>query len=363
MKSIRIIIPVLVLLIIAGCGQGGRSGMRQGNTTSKEEKAIPVMINKIEVANLNEYISFTAKLEGITDIYLTSESSGKVVELHKNLGDWVNKGDAIAKLENDSYLNQLEQAKASLLAAEASVDLAEMQMETMQNLYEKEKISKSEYVSSQSSLKQAQSGYESALALVKQSEIAVKNAQFTAPVSGYISDLNLEIGSYVSMGMQVCRIVDNSKLVIKTGIGEKEVVNLSKNQEVIVNYAYNDISLKGKITGLGIAPSAGSVNYPVEILVENPAKKLLPGMVVSGKILSKTYENVVYTSVNNLIKVYDEFLAYVVTSENRAKRVRVEVGEQIERSVIIEDGLKPGDLLVIEGANSLSDNSPVEIKK
>ncbi len=360
-KIIKLLISGLLLSILwSGCAKSN-PGSQTGNMKSVE-KPVPVMVRTATLADLDEYISFTAKLEGVTDIYLTSESSGKVAELKKHLGDWVEKGEAIGSIENDSYLNQLTQANATLMAAEASVELAEMQMGTTEKLFNEARIARSEFITAQSSYKQALAARENAQVGLKQSELAVKNAQFTAPVSGYISDLKLEIGAYIAMGQQVCRLVDNRKLVIKTGLGEGDISGLKKGQKVFINSDYYKGQISGIITGIGIAPVNGSVNYPVEIEMENPAKTLLPGMIVAGKILRQTFNQILYTSMNNLTQVYDEYLIYTVNDQNRAQQHKVELGRQIEGNVIILSGLNPGDQIVIEGANSLKDNSLVEIK-
>jgi len=356
-----LIIALTMILLFAGCGKDKPAVAIE--KSKAVEKPVPVMVQKLELADLEEFVSFTAKLEGITDIYLTSESSGKVIELNKKLGDWVKKGETIGKIENDSYLNNLDQANASLLAAEASLELAEMQYESTRKLFEAEQVSRGAYISAESNLKQAQAGYASAQAFLKQNELAVKNAQFTAPVSGYISDLKLEIGSYIGMGQQVCRIVDNSRLIIKTGLGESDISGIKKGQKAfIIKDGYEKV-LDAIVSGIGIAPVNGSSNYPIEMELDNPDHTLLPGMVISGRILRKTYEQALYTSINNLTQVYDEYLVYIINSENRAEHRRVKIGRQIERNVIIVSGIVSGELLVVEGANSLSNNALVEIKK
>jgi RND family efflux transporter MFP subunit len=354
-------LSVIMLIVMTGCGK--RNPKAAMTKTRSVEKAIPVMVERIVPADLEEYISFTAKLEGITDIYLMSESSGKVLAIDKHLGDWVDKGETIGRIENDSYLNQLTQAEANLLAAAAGLEVAAMSMEASQKLFEDNKISRSEFISAQSSHKQALAGHESAQALLKQSQLAVRNAQFTAPVSGYISDLKLEIGAYIGMGQQVCRLVDNSRLIIKTGLGESDVSGIKQGQKVYITKDGYEKGLDGIVSGIGIAPVNGSSSYPIEIELDNPDQALLPGMVVSGRVLRKTYEKVLFTSINNLTQVYDEYLVYIINNENRAEYRRVKIGRQIERNVIIVSGIVSGELLVVEGANSLSDNALVEIKK
>jgi multidrug efflux pump subunit AcrA (membrane-fusion protein) len=85
-------------------------------------------------------------------------------------------------------------------------------------------------------------------------------------------------------------------------------------------------------------------------------------MVVEGRILSNVYEDVIYTSVNNIKEEYDRLYVFVVDEENRAKKVRVDLGIQVERDVIIADGVDPGQRIVIEGIDNLQDGSLVEVR-
>jgi len=346
---------IAVILISCSNRRKGELGQRE-----KQEKAITVMVQEMQPGNLEKYIRVTGKLEGIIDVTMRSETNGKVLEILKKLGDWVNASESIGRIDNSDYQNQLDQAEANLMAAEANYETAEIQMNVSEKLYEENKVSESEYLQAKSSLKAAEASLKGAVAGVETARKTFNNSQFIASVSGYISEFNLEIGEYISAGSVVANIVNIKKLLIKTGVGESDVNYIKKGNSVIIAYYGEDYP--ARVTGIGIKPVTGGHNYPVEIELDNKDNKLLPGMIVEGRIHAKTFENVIYTSIENLREQYDQSFVYVINDENRAELHIVELGEKVNQNIILISGIQVGDKLVIDGIDSLIEGSLVDMK-
>jgi len=358
-QLVKIVLIIFVISVsLVSCSKKGKPGMKMNNNT--KEKEVIVMVQEMKLQNLDKYVNIIGKLEGITDVDLSSETNGKVIEIYKNLGDWVNKGDAIGRVDNTDAENILLQAQASLLASEANLETANMSMTASQKLYDENKISEREFLQAKSSLKNAQAGYNGTLASAESARKNLDNSQFTAPVSGYIAELRLEVGEMVSPGMKIAGIVNSKKLKIKAGISESDISFVQKNDPVKVIYKNKEYA--GKISGVGIRPTSGGNNYPVEIVMNNPNNELYPGMVIEGRIFSQTYENILYTSIENLREKYDKKFVYIINSENRAKIKIVTLGEKVENNIIITSGLEVGDKLVIDGIDSLSDGTLVDAR-
>ncbi len=357
-KSLLILSLSFLFMILSSCtrpsgGFGGHKG---------EAVPSPVIVEIVKPQELKEYIKVVGTLEGITDITLSSEVNGKIVEIFKHLGDWVNKGDAIGRIDNAEYQDMVDQAEASLLAAEASHETAQLNLNTTKALFEKDKTSKADYLNAQINYKSALANLEAAKAGLETAKRALSNSRFVAPVDGYIAGTFLEVGEMIVAGAPVCTIVNTKKLLIKTGIGETDITSIKKGQHVTIYYDDVDQQFDGIITGVGIKPLVGTGNYPVEIEMDNSSGTLLPGMVVEGYILAHVHKDVIYTSLNNIIEKYDDRLVYIIDDENIAHRVMVKLGVKVDRDVIIDEGLKPGDKLVREGQESLQEGSKVEIK-
>lgn len=352
----KIIILAVAVLILTSCDKPKQIGSSQ-----KENNLIPVLVEELNKRDLEKYIQFTGKLEGITDITMVSETSGKVDTISKQLGDWVNKGETIGKVDAEEYKLQVQQAIASLNSAEANLENAELQLKTSKTLFESNSISKTELNQVQSQFKLVLASLQSAQVQKIKAEKALQNAKFTAPVSGYITDFNLEVGEYVQIGKPVAHIVNTESFIIRTGISEEYISNIEKDQKVILQRDNDNNQFYGKISGKGKKPIAGTNSFPVEIILENP-NDLYPGMIVTGKILSKTFKNIFYTSINNVVQEYDSHFVYVIDENNIAHKRTVELGEEIEVNVIVKKGVQAGEKLVVEGIANLEEGTKVEIR-
>ncbi len=360
-----LMILIIIVLLLAGC-HGKPPANRQNQFQQKQvnnEKKIPVLVEKVQPRDLHQYIKITGKLEGITDITLSSEVSGKVIEIDKKLGDWIEEGEQIGRIDNKDHEIQMLQAEAALNSAEALFEAAELQMKTSEKLFRKEQISQVEFSQVKSNYKKAQAGLNGAKAGFIKAKRNFDNSNFVSPVAGFISELAIEIGETISMGKPVCSIVDSRKLLIKTGIGEKEVLFINEGQKVTIINDIEDMMFYGIVRGVGIKPVNNSASYPIEIEVDNSKGRLLPGMVVEARILSNVFKNVIYTSQNNIIKEYDNSFAFIINNEEKAERRKILLGEKIAENVIIQDGIKLDEMLVIEGAENLEDSSVVDVRK
>jgi RND family efflux transporter MFP subunit len=357
-----ILISLIAVLFISACGKNNGDLTKKKNfkAENKKETALVVMVENVQLRSLDKFVRATGKLQGINDVNVLSKVSGTIVEKYKGLGDWVEKDEAIGRIDNTEYQNQLDQANAALMAAEAGLEMAKISMNAADKLYNNQQISENEYLQSKSNLKNAQANYDGAKANVNIRKRALDNSMFVAPISGYIAELNLEIGDQISQGAIVAGIVNSDKMILKTGISESDIKYVKKNN--LVSIEVNDKEIVGKVTGLGIRPATGSNNYPIEIIFDNKDNCLFPGMVVESNILAKTFQNVIFTSVDNLREKYDTNFVYIINDDNRAETRVVELGEQVRNFIIIKSGLNIGDRLVTDGIDSLSENSLVKAR-
>lgn len=347
------------LLFLAGCGRNPSAAANAQRTV----KTVPVIVEEAAPRNLEEYIYLSGKLEGWTDILFLSETSGKVTVINKKLGEWIDQGEELGAIDNADYQSRLEQARASVLAAEAALDVADLQMQTSETLFRNGSISQVEYSRAFSSLKSAQAAYNGARAAAEQAQKAYDNSRFLAPVSGFIAELHISPGEMVAPGSPICSIVDSQKLKIKTGVGQKNVQKIKTNQPVMVRYPDSNINLPGKISGIGIRPNRSSGLYPVEIELDNKNSLLYPGMIVEVSVLSNIFQDVIYTSLNNVLQEYDNQYLYIVNEDGQAEKREIELGPVVGENVVIRSGLNYQDLLVIEGMENLSQGTPVEIRQ
>ena len=314
----------------------------------------------IQPGDLQLYAEITGKLEGITDIVYYSEVAGKVKSVEKGLGDKIRKGEAIAYLESENYQISYDQAKSELKSAEAGLEALKIKLETTQKLYESGKVSKFELTNDQSALKKAEAAVDGAKANVERARINYENSKFLSPVDGSIAQLNIKQGQFIATGQPVAAIVDCRQLVIKTGVTEYDIQAIKTGAEVEIRHNGSEKIIYGKVTGSGKKPDATG-NYPVEIVIENEGMELIPGMIVRGRIESRKIVNVIYTDFDNIIEEFGNYFVYLVNSENKAVKRKIETGKKYGNSMLILSGVEPGEKIVVSGADALTNNAQVKI--
>ncbi|MDZ4121407.1 MAG: efflux RND transporter periplasmic adaptor subunit [Candidatus Cloacimonadaceae bacterium] len=358
MSKTIILIPIIAMLLMASC----KSKDASGGKPMRSEDTQPVMVEELNLRPIDEFILVSGKLEGIVNITMNSETSGRILELNKKLGDRVQKGERIGRVENEVLKIRLAQAEAALLSAQVGLDNATRNASYAEETFRRKLISEVEYNSVRSALKGAQAGFDGAKAGVEASRTAYNNSYLMAPESGTISNLMVSVGQVINPNQAVAQITDARVLLLKTGVGESQIAKIRQGQSVEISYPGLQESLSAVVRGFGISPMPGSATYPVEIELRNKGN-LMPGMVVSAKILSNRLSNMLYTTLTNIVREFDKSYLYVVESDTIAVRRPVQLGNVIGENVILLSGVEPGEKIVVSGSENLEDGIKVRIRK
>jgi membrane fusion protein, multidrug efflux system len=353
----KILLFVLVILLLSSCQQ---------KPVAKEEKAtdlkpVSVFAQTLQKRDLPEFVKISATLEAKTDVVMISEVNGKLISLHKSLGDWVEKDEQIGEIDSEIIEIQLEQAAAGVLAAEAGYQTAANNLAASEKLWERKIISQAEYESAITGDKGAKAQYDGALAQKRQIEKMLENARITAPVSGYIAEMSITSGNYISQGSILCRIVDSRIMMIKTGVGRSILKKLEEGQKVLLATKSGEMQFEGIITGFGMAPMLGSVNYPIEIEINNNIG-LLAGEIVEANILLHEYHDVFVTSQDAMVSEFDHTYFFFINADNIAERKEITVDKIIGDQILVS-GVADGDRIVAIGTENVQDGLKVEIRK
>ena len=357
MKSRFIITSILMIILftLSACGKKAKAPLEK-----KDERPV-VIVEELVLRDLDEYVSVSGKLEGITDITMSSEASGRILQLYKKLGDSVAKGERIGLVENEALKLRLEQAEAALVSAQSSFDNAQKNLNYAETAWQRKLISQAEYNSAMAAFKGAKAGLDGARAGVESASQAVRGSYLSAPEAGVISNLMVAAGQYIAPGTPVASITNASRLILKTGVGETQIGKIKKGQPVELSYPGLTESFKGTVRGFGIRPVLNGNTYPVEIETSGGGK-LLPGMVVSARILSTRYKDLLYTPITNVVSEFGKNYIYIVDAASRAQKMEITLGRVIGENVEVLSGLQAGDRIVTSGADNLESGDAVQIR-
>lgn len=411
MKSNKIlkilVIVVIILLVFAVIGK--KAGWFGKGVTVK------VAVEKAEKRSIVETITANGKIQPETEVKISPEVSGEIVELTVKEGDQVQKGQLLLRIKPDIYLSQrdrstaaISSARARLAQAEAQFLQAELNFNRTKQLYEEQTVSKSEFEQAQANYQVAKSEVDAAKFSVVSSEASLKEANenliktsIYAPMTGTVSMLLVELGERVvgtgmMTGTELMRVADLSRMESQVEVNENDIVRVTLGDTAVISVdAYPDHKFKGVVTEIAnsaktTGTSADQVtNFDVKILVlpssyqgldkENAENPLRPGMSATVEIQTESKSGIVTVPIQSVTTRVDT-TKYVVTPSKedvrtivfitdgeRALAKDVKTGIQDNSYIEILSGVAEGDRVISAPfsaiSKKLSDSTLVEIVK
>jgi len=394
-----IVALAVVLLVVTKAKSGG-------------QQATVVTVEKAQVRTITQLVTATGKVQPETEVRISSEVAGELIEIPVLEGQTVKKGDVLARIKADFYQAQVDQAEASLGATRAASVLSRARLVKAQSdfkqssqLWEKQLISEAEFVSAKSSLDVAQADYDSSLAQIRRSEGSLNQVKdqiskttVFAPMDGTISSLTSKVGERVLgtgqfAGTEIMRLADLNSMEVRVKVNENDIVNVKLNDKTTIAVdAFPARRFKGAVreisssalsiggAGSNAAAQAASAsdevtNFLVKIRITEVESQLRPGMSATIDIETQTVENVVSVPVQSVTVRADGGKTSEEMKAEKAKEMKERSGNDLEvakekdmakrdrekykRVVFIREGEKVRMAPVETG---IADNSFMEIK-
>lgn len=334
----------LFLLILSAC-----SSKKDEQNISIPVKPTDVAVTKVVLQDITDYYTLPGTVEAWDDIIIPSEISGPVTWIGKDEGSYVQKGEAILKINTDNLLANLNTAKVHL-------EDDKKEFLRQKNLYAQKAVSQKQFDAAKKIYDLAEVSYR--LALDEYNKSTIKS-----PVTGIIDDVMPNIGEYVSQGTDVARLIDMSKLKIYVYVPENDVKYLRLGQKVDVYVAEigGEKNIKqGVINYISVvSDSASNLTHKIRIDIDLD-RDIRPGRIVRVDIIRKTFYDVMAVDIYAVIDKDGQKIVFI-NNNGTAEERKVITGDMIGTKVIIISGIEPGDDLITGGQQFLSNGSPVRL--
>jgi len=354
-KYFWIIIVLVIIIVLFFILKPGKETKQQ--SMGKMQKSPTAVVNK---GNIEIVLDEVGVIEPVKEVNVKSKISGKIKKMFVDEGDYVEENQEIAIIEPDMQQAQtLSRIKSNLKTARIDLNTAEIDYKAKKKLYEKELISKDEWIDAQNSLEKAEINYESALEqfnLVKDQGITGDDMKVIAPSSGTIIEKKVEVGEMVessesySGGTVLINIADLSKMIILSEINEIDIGKIKEGGAVDISIdAYPEKNYHGKI--IHIAPMAKIGNneirvFNVKISIDNLGKELKPGMSANITIKGKSKQNVLTVPIQAIFN--DDTgnnVVYKLKNDTTYTPQIVKTGINDLQKVEVIEGIAEGDTI------------------
>lgn len=309
----------------------------------KTSEFIPVRTQLI--AKTSNSISFTTNGTFIPsqELILKSEGSGKVKRILKAKGDYVSKGDVIARLDDE------------LLQAELSIAETKFQQYT-RDLHRYENLAGTEAIT-EKQLEEIQNAHKMGASEIKMIKRRLTNTVITAPISGYINEDYIEIGTLMNPGMDVVEIVNVMPLKLVVQVAEMEIANIKVGDEVQVKVGViPDQEFTGKVSFTSSKGDA-SLKYQVEIELEDSSDKIKPGMFAYATF-DYPAQDAILIERTSLVRGVKNPEVYTL-EDGKATLKKIKISQLGDSKLVLLEGLSIGDKVITSGLINLKDGMAV----
>ena len=373
----------------------------------KREKPIPVTTEKAVRRTILQTVSATGKIQPETEVKISPEVAGEIIELPVEDGIQVKKGDLLVKIKPDSYKALLEQQEAAISAAKATnlqqkatMLKTERDFPRSKDLFEKKLISEQEYNAAEAAKDVAKNTYESSLHEIERAQASSSQARdqlskttIYSPMDGTVTILNSKLGERLVAtnqfaGTEVMRVADLSHMQAVVDVNENDVVNVKLGDKANIKIdAYSDRKFKGvvqQIANTGKTTGAGTqeevTNFEVKIRVDDHDVALRPGLSCTADIETNMVKDAVAVPMQSVtirtgdtnlspeeIEKQKQKVAARDKDDNKAelsndrleKQAQKEEREKLVKVVFVKNGNKAQMVKVTTG---IADDSYMEIK-
>jgi len=374
---------------------------------SKREKPIPVMTEKAIRRTILQTVSATGKIQPETEVKISPEVAGEIIELPVQDGMQVKKGDLLVKIKPDSYKALLEQQEAAISAAratnlqqKATMVKSEHDFKRAEDLFGKKLISEQEYNAAEAAYDVAKNTYESSLHEIERAQASSSQARdqlskttIYSPMDGTVTVLNSKLGERLVAtnqfaGTEVMRVADLSHMQAVVDVNENDVVNVKLGDKASVKIdAYAGRKFKGvvqQIANTGKTTGAGTqeevTNFEVKIRIDDHDVVLRPGLSCTADVETNMVKDAVAVPMQSVtirtgdtnlspeeIEKQKQKIAARDKGDNNAefsnerleKQAQKEEREKLAKVVFVKNGNKAHLVKVVTG---IANDSYMEIK-
>ena len=342
---------LLLAATVAGCESSEADGAEQQTDAQEYARVVNVEVRTVEARPFVEQIRLTGSARAERDVQVSSEESGIIEEVLAEKGRPVEVGDPIARINDDVLSAQVAQARAQ-------ADLAQQTWDRRKRLWEEDRVG------SEIAYLEARFAAEQSAANLRSLEARLARMTIRAPFAGILEDRMVEVGTMVSPGQAVARVVELSPVKIAAGVPERYAADVTAGAEAVVTFdVFPGEVFRAPISYVGSTVDSGSRTFPIEVRMPNPRGLIKPQMVADVSVERRSFEEAVVPQ-DALVRVEDGYVVFVVVEEGDAsvaRARRVELGPAQRNLAVIESGLEIGDRLVVVGQKSVAGGDRVRV--
>ncbi|UCD46750.1 MAG: efflux RND transporter periplasmic adaptor subunit [Deltaproteobacteria bacterium] len=308
------------------------------------------------------YVEFVGQTRGAKEVEVRSRVEGYLDTVNFEEGSFVRKGQLLYTIDPRPFQAALAQAKGQLAQAEAQLGKAMQDVNRFKPLVEQNAIPRQDYDTALSRRQAAEASVEAAQATVRQAELELGFTRISAPMNGLIGKTEINPGNLVGrQNTLLTSISDIDPIHVRFSVSEQEYLLYIKAREKVSRGERSEVPLELLLADGSAHPHQGRVAFTertvdpttgtlqLEASFPNPDKTLLPGLFARVRAAAEVRKRAVLIPQKAVQELQATFNVAVVGAGDKVEIRPVKPGPRVDSMWIIEEGLNPGERVVVEG--------------
>ncbi|TDO22878.1 efflux RND transporter periplasmic adaptor subunit [Pedobacter duraquae] len=359
-------IVILGSITLASCGGGDKAAQQQG-----PPPATPVTTYTVAEQPVVTTDTYPGVVVALNEVELRPQVGGYITAIYVKDGQKVTKGQKLYEIDRTKYIAAFNSAKANVAVAKANRDKAKKDADRYTRLAEQDAVAKQRVDYALTDLANAESQVAAAQAEQSSAANDLQRSIIVSPLTGTIGISQVKLGALASPGTTLLNTVStNDPIAVDISVNQAEIPRfaaLQKNPSAIQDSLFSVQLQDGSIfKGLGrivaidraVDPQTGTIK--VRLSYPNASGKLLAGMTVNLKALNKSNGNQLVIPYKAVTEQLGEYNVFVVGDSSKAEPRIIKLGKQFDQSVAITNGLKQGEVIVVEGVQNVRPGAVVK---
>ncbi|AQQ09983.1 Multidrug transporter MdtA [Sedimentisphaera cyanobacteriorum] len=323
-------------------------------------------VQKLELDTGNSYPGTVKPCENTR---LSFRVSGPLVKVEAAPGDRLKKGELLMQIDPRDYKDSINELEANLERAKAEKNKAKLDYDRAKRLFSQNVIPKADYDAAKSAYDIAEASIRSTQAQLQIARHKLEDASLTAPYDGVITEQFAENHEMIQKGQVVMAMQDISKLEVDINVPENEIVNyeLERGKEASVKFpAFGEKLFSASLSEWNTSASNRTRTYQLTFILDPEGSQLLPGMTAELSLRTNSQTGKTLVPAGAVVSLGDNRSAVWIYSEENGKASKKEVqsGRLYGSSkVVIESGLKGGEIIVTKGADFITEDTELRNTK
>ncbi len=337
---------------------------------------VEVDVVRITPQNLPAPFEFIGVLSAFHRVEVRSRVEGVLLENAYQEGQLVQKGDILFQIDPQPYEAKLENSKGDLDAEQSNLWQATQTVNRLKTVFEQKAASRKDFEEAIAQEQIAQAHVNSAKARVKQAELDLSYTVIKAPITGIAGETTYSEGSLIdpSSSKFLTQIETIDPISVNFHISESDVLKQRRDVDkgLLILPPSNEYNIELTLADGTVYPIMGKLDYTsptfrpetgtisMRATVPNPESLLRPGQFVRANLIGAHRPNAIAIPQRAVLQGSQGMYVYLV-KDGKAVRQNVEAGPWYNREWIIDKGLRDGDLVIVDGLDKITSNTPVTV--